>query len=68
LSLKTKVDGLVSKLAATVSPGLVSKPVATISFDLATKLRFGDFDLKITVTVYWFAPQNQAGHSLPVAP
>jgi hypothetical protein len=30
--------------------------------------RFGDFGLKITVTIYWFGPQNQVGFSLLVAP
>jgi hypothetical protein len=32
------------------------------------QLRFGDSGLKITVMVYWFGPQNQAGHGLSVAP
>jgi hypothetical protein len=32
------------------------------------QLRFVDLDLKITATVSWFGPQNQAGFSLSVAP
>jgi hypothetical protein len=32
------------------------------------QLRFGDSGLKITVMVYWFGPQNQAGYGLSVAP
>jgi hypothetical protein len=31
-------------------------------------LRFGDLDLKITATVFWFVPQNQEGFGLSVAP
>jgi hypothetical protein len=31
------------------------------------QLRFGDLDLKITATVSWFVPQNQAGYDLSVA-
>jgi hypothetical protein len=27
---------------------------------------FGDLGLKITATVYWFGPQNQAGFGLSV--
>jgi hypothetical protein len=30
--------------------------------------RFGDLGIKITATVSWFGPQNQAGFSLSVAP
>jgi hypothetical protein len=30
------------------------------------QLRFGDLDLKITVTVSWFGPQNQADFGLLV--
>jgi hypothetical protein len=29
---------------------------------------FGDIDLKITTTVSWFGPQNQASFGLSVAP
>jgi hypothetical protein len=32
------------------------------------QLWFGDLDLKITATVSWFGPQNQAGFGLSVAP
>jgi hypothetical protein len=30
------------------------------------KLRFGDFGLKITMTVFWFGHQNQVGDDLLV--
>jgi hypothetical protein len=32
------------------------------------QLQFGDLGLKITATVSWFDPQNQAGYDLLVAP
>jgi hypothetical protein len=32
------------------------------------QLWFGDLGLKITATVSWFGPQNQAGFDLSVAP
>jgi hypothetical protein len=32
------------------------------------QLWFGDLGLKITATVSWFGPQNQAGFGLSVAP
>jgi hypothetical protein len=32
------------------------------------QLRFCDLDLKITVAVSWFGPQNQGGFSLSIAP
>jgi hypothetical protein len=32
------------------------------------QLWFGDLGLKITATVSWFGPQNQAGSGLSVAP
>jgi hypothetical protein len=32
------------------------------------QLWFGDFGIKITVTVSWFEPQNQVGFGLSVAP
>jgi hypothetical protein len=32
------------------------------------QLRFGDLGLKITVTVSWFEPQNQASYDLSVTP
>jgi hypothetical protein len=31
------------------------------------QLQFGDLDLKITVTVSWFVPQNKADYGLLVA-
>jgi hypothetical protein len=72
---------LASKPVATVFSSLTSKPVATISPDLASKtvahvsqfvrqnrqLRFDDLSLKITATVSWFGPQNQAGYGLSAA-
>jgi hypothetical protein len=75
-------SGLTSKLAVTVFSGLTSKPVTTVSLSLPSKLaawvsqfglqnrqlRFGDLDLKITVTVSWFRHQNQAGFGLSVVP
>jgi hypothetical protein len=54
-------SGLASKPVATVFFGLASKPVAQVS-------RFGDFSLKITVTVSWFGSQIQASFSLSVVP
>jgi hypothetical protein len=32
------------------------------------QLWFGDLGIKITTTVYWFGPQNQAGFVLSVTP
>jgi hypothetical protein len=62
--------GLASKLVATVSPNLASKPVASGSpFGPQNRqLCFGDLGIKITATVSWFGPQNQAGFGLLVAP
>jgi hypothetical protein len=62
-------SGLTSKLVATVSPGLTSKSVARVSrFGPQNwQLQFGDLGLKITMTVSWFLPQNQADFSLSVA-
>jgi hypothetical protein len=31
-------------------------------------VRFGDLAYKITMTVFWFGPQNQVGYDLSVAP
>jgi hypothetical protein len=54
---------LASKLVATVSPGLASKPV--VDFLVEPQNQGGGgflyLGLKITVTVSWFGPQNQAG-------
>jgi hypothetical protein len=66
----TVSSGLASKLAATVSGGLASKPAVTV-FRFGSRnrqLRFDDLGLKITATVSWFRPQNQAGFNLLVAP
>jgi hypothetical protein len=32
------------------------------------QLRFGDLGLKITTTISWFGPQNQAGFGLSIVP
>jgi hypothetical protein len=66
----TVFSGLASKPVTTVSLGLASKPVTRVSrFGPQNRqLRFGDSDLKITTTVSWFRPQNQAVYSLLVAP
>jgi hypothetical protein len=59
---------LASKLVATVSPGLASKPVVGFLVEPQNQqLWFGDLDIKITVRVYWFGPQNQVGFGLSVA-
>jgi hypothetical protein len=66
----------------TVSPSLASKQVAgflvepqnqcsggLLGLGLKTGgVRFSDLGLKITVTISWFGPQNQAGIGLLVAP
>jgi hypothetical protein len=81
-SVVTISSGLASKPVATVSSGLASKSAAAVSGSLASKpaltvsqfgpqnrqLRFGDLGPKITATVYWFRPQNQAGFDLSVVP
>jgi hypothetical protein len=80
--IATVSGGLASKPAATVSDGLSSKPVVMVSGGLTSKpavtvsrfdpqnrrLRFGDLGLKITTTVSWFGPQNQAGFGSSVGP
>jgi hypothetical protein len=50
--------------------GLASKPWLSISqFGPQNRqLRFGDLELKITVTVSWFGHQNQADDGLSVVP
>jgi hypothetical protein len=77
----TVSDGLASKPAAMVSPGLASKPVVgflvepqnqgavTVSWfgSQNRQPQFGDLCLKITATVFWFRPQNQAVFGLSVA-
>jgi hypothetical protein len=32
------------------------------------QLRFGDLDIKITPTVFWFGPQNHVGFVLSIVP
>jgi hypothetical protein len=78
----TVFSSLTSKLVATVSPGLASKSAVGFFFEpqnqgaggffsLALKTGsygFGDLSLKITATVSWVGPQNQAGFGLSVAP
>jgi hypothetical protein len=73
---------LASKLVATVFSGLASKSVVGFLvepqnqggggfFGLGLKTdsyRFDDLGLKITATVSWFRPQNQADFGLSVAP
>jgi hypothetical protein len=71
-SLKIGGDGflLASKPMVTVSPGLASKLVARV-FRFGHQnwqLRFSDLILKITATISWFVPQNQASYGLSVAP
>jgi hypothetical protein len=78
----TVFSSLASKLVATVSLGLASKSVVGFlvqpqnqggggfpGLGLKTdSYEFGDLGLKITATVSWFVPQNQAGFGLSVAP
>jgi hypothetical protein len=54
---------------ATVSSGLALKPVMNVFWFGAQnrQLQFGDLGHKITVTISWFVPQNQAGYGLSVA-
>jgi hypothetical protein len=49
---------------------LTRKPLSQVfRFESQNRqLRFDDFDIKITVMVYWFVPQNQAGYGLLVVP
>jgi hypothetical protein len=66
--IATVSSGLASMPDATVSDGLASKPVAMISQfrPQNRQVRFGDLGLKITTTVSWFVPQNQADFGLSV--
>jgi hypothetical protein len=50
--------------------GLASKPVARVSrFGPQNwQIQFGDLELKITTTVSWFVPKNQASFDMSVAP
>jgi hypothetical protein len=78
----TVFSSLASKLVAIVSPSFASKPVVGFLVEpqnqgdrgfpsLGLKISsygFGDLGLKITATVSWFGPQNQAGFGLSVVP
>jgi hypothetical protein len=78
----TVFSSLASKLVVTVSPGLDSKPADGFLVEpqnqvgggfpglgLKTlQLRFGDLGVKITATISWFGPQNEAGFGISVAP
>jgi hypothetical protein len=73
---------LASKLVVMIFPDLASKLVVDFLVEpqnqggggfpgLGLKTGsygFGDLGLKITATVSWFGPQNQAGFGLSVAP
>jgi hypothetical protein len=77
----TVFSSLASKLVPTVSPGLASKPVIGFLVEpqnqcgggfsglglKTSSYGFGDLGPKITMTVSWFGPQNQAGFGLSVA-
>jgi hypothetical protein len=70
-SLKTKVDSFFRfdlKTGGCSSYGLTSKPLARVFWfgHQNRQLRFGDLAHKITVTVFWFDPQNQVGGGLSV--
>jgi hypothetical protein len=66
----TVFSSLASKLVAAVSLGLASKSV--VGFLVQPQNQggggFPGLGLKITATVFWFVPQNQAGFGLSVAP
>jgi hypothetical protein len=67
---QTVFSGLASKPAVTVFSGLASKPVGRV-FRFGPQnqqLWFGELGFKITATVSWFVPQNQADFSLSVVP
>jgi hypothetical protein len=73
LSLKIKVGGFLRFDLKTGCDSFFqfgpSKPVAQV-FQFGPQNRqlwFGDLGLKITATVSWFVPQNQAGFGLLVA-
>jgi hypothetical protein len=50
--------------------GLASKPLGRVSrFGPQNRqLRFGDLDIKITMTVSWVGPQNHVGYGLSIVP
>jgi hypothetical protein len=66
----TVFSSLDSKLVVTVSPGVTSK--LAVDFLVEPQNQggggFPGLDLKITTTISWFGPQNQAGFDLSVAP
>jgi hypothetical protein len=66
----TVFSSLASELVATVSPGLASKPVVGFLIEPQNQgdEGFPGLSLKITATVSWFGPQNQADFGLSVAP
>jgi hypothetical protein len=66
----TVFSSLASKLVVTVSPGLASKPAASFLVEPQNQggVGFSGLSLKITATVSWFGPQNQAYFGLSVAP
>jgi hypothetical protein len=81
-SVATIFSGLALKPVVTIFSGLTSKSVTTF-YCFASKPRwwrvfwfapqnwqipFGDLGLKITATVSWFMPQNQAVYGLSIAP
>jgi hypothetical protein len=59
---------LASKLVVTVSLGLASKPAVGFLVEPQDQGGggFPGLGLKITVTVFWFMPQNQVGFDLSV--
>jgi hypothetical protein len=76
------MSGLASKPVSTIFSSMASKPAVGFLvepqnqggggfFSLGLKTSsywFGDLGLKITATVSWFGPQNQADFGLSVAP
>jgi hypothetical protein len=78
----TVFSSLASKLVVMVSPSWASKSAdgflvepqnqgggGFLGLGLKTlQLRFGDLGVKITATVSWFGPQNEAGFGISVAP
>jgi hypothetical protein len=61
-------SSLASKLVVTVSLGLASKPAVGFLVEPQDQGGggFPGLGLKITVTVFWFMPQNQVGFDLSV--
>jgi hypothetical protein len=68
--LERFVSGLTSKLSGRFLPVWPQNRWWRVSrFGPQNRqLRFGGFGLKITATVSWFGPQNQAGYGLSVVP